>query len=102
MPLQAAYGPKGKPYIRQVPWHYNLSHSGDYAALAVSDAPVGIDIQQMRFYQNSLVKRFFAEEETAAYERLILETILGQESRADFFTPSGAVRRLTENCWEPA
>ena len=47
LPLQVAYASKGKPYIRHVPWHYNLSHSGDYVALVISDAPVGIDIQQI-------------------------------------------------------
>jgi len=70
LPLQVAYGPRGKPYIYQVSWHYNLSHSGDYAALAISDASVGIDIQQMRPHRDSLVKRFFSEEEAAAYENL--------------------------------
>lgn len=69
LPLQAAYEPRGKPYIRQVPWHYNLSHSGDFAALAVSDAPVGIDIQQVRPYRESLVKRFFSQEEADAFEK---------------------------------
>lgn len=67
-PLAVAYEPKGKPYIRHVPWHYNLSHSGDYVALAISDAPVGIDIQQKRPYMDSLVKRFFSEVEAAVYE----------------------------------
>lgn len=93
LPLQAAYGPKGKPYICQVSWHYNLSHSGDYVALAISDVPVGIDIQQMRPYRDSLVKRFFAEEEAAAYENLLPENISGRkraegqqgDSRAAFF-----------------
>lgn len=68
LPLQVAYAPGGKPFIRQVPWHYNLSHSGDYVALAVSDVPVGIDIQQMLPYKESLVKRFFAQEEAAVFE----------------------------------
>ncbi len=71
LPLQVAYASKGKPYIRHVPWHYNLSHSGDYAALAISDVPVGIDIQQKRAYKDSLVERFFSEAETAAYESLL-------------------------------
>lgn len=71
-PLAVAYEPKGKPYILHVPWYYNLSHSGDYVALAISDAPVGIDIQQKRPYTDSLVKRFFSEVEATAYESLFL------------------------------
>lgn len=74
-PLQAAYGHQGKPYIVGVPWHYNLSHSGDYVALAVGDAPVGVDIQQMRPCRDSLVKRFFSEEEAAVYESLTVSEI---------------------------
>lgn len=71
LPLQVAYESKGKPYICYVPWHFNLSHSGDYVALAIGDAPVGIDIQQKRAYKDSLVKRFFSEVEIAAYESLL-------------------------------
>lgn len=71
--LQVAYEPQGKPYIADVPWHYNLSHSGDYVALAVGDVPVGIDIQQMQPYGDSLVRRFFSEEEAAAHERFKVE-----------------------------
>lgn len=73
-PLTAAYESKGKPYISHVSWHYNLSHSGDYVALAISDAPVGIDIQEKRPYTDSLVKRFFSEAEAAAYESLLPAT----------------------------
>lgn len=75
LPLQAACEPRGKPFIRQVPWHYNLSHSGDFAALAVSDAPVGIDIQQMCPYRESVVKRFFSQEEADAFEKGYFEYI---------------------------
>lgn len=67
-PLAVAYEPKGKPYILHVPWYYNLSHSGDYVALAIGDVPVGIDIQQKRPYTDSLVKRFFSEVEATVYE----------------------------------
>lgn len=38
-------GPYGKPFLPQ--WKYfNLSHSGSEIVLAVSDAPIGIDIEQ--------------------------------------------------------
>ena len=78
-PLAVDYGPKGKPYILHVPWYHNLSHSWDYVALAVSDAPVGIDIQQIRPYRDSLVKRFFSAEEAAAYENFSSQNIRERE-----------------------
>lgn len=81
-PLAVAYGARGKPHILQVSWHYNLSHSGDYTALAISDVPVGIDIQQMRPYRDSLAKRFFSAEEAAAYEELCTQSA---QEREDFF-----------------
>ena len=40
-------GPNGKPLLANAPrWHFNLSHSRDLAAIAIShDAPVGIDVE---------------------------------------------------------
>jgi 4'-phosphopantetheinyl transferase len=38
----------GKPYLLNHPeFHYNLSHSGRYVVIAVSSAPVGIDVEQI-------------------------------------------------------
>lgn len=54
----------GKPYLLEWPkLHYNLSHSGEYAALAIGSFPVGIDIEKLRYGQEKLVKRFFSQEE---------------------------------------
>lgn len=82
LPLEIAYGPKGKPYIAEEDWHFNLSHSGGYAALAISDAPVGIDIQKIGPYRASLARRFFAAEEAEACERLISSDMPGKEETA--------------------
>lgn len=55
----------GKPYILEQPdLHYNLSHSGDYVALVMSEKAVGIDVEKLREGQTRLVQRFFAEDET--------------------------------------
>jgi 4'-phosphopantetheinyl transferase len=39
------YEERGKPYVVGGP-HFNLSHSGDYALLAIDDGPVGVDVEK--------------------------------------------------------
>lgn len=49
-PLELAYvyGREGKPYFRDLPFYFNLSHSGDYVLCVLSEAEIGADIQQHR------------------------------------------------------
>lgn len=76
-------GPHGKPYLSSPAgtisdsfrpgMYFNLSHSGDYIAMAFSSAaPVGIDIEKVRhnFRAESLVRRFFHPDEFLEYEKL--------------------------------
>lgn len=54
----------GKLYLTEHDGIYvNLSHSGDYAVCAVSDVPVGVDIQHCRECDMKMAKRFFTVEE---------------------------------------
>lgn len=47
--LLVGTGKHGKPYFTKHPEiHFNISNSGEYAALAVSEIEVGIDIQEKR------------------------------------------------------
>lgn len=48
LPLPITVTDRDKPEIKDAPWYFNLSHSKDYAACAVSDAPVGVDIEYFR------------------------------------------------------
>ncbi len=60
-------GVHGKPSFGDAfPLHFNLSHSGAGAALAISDAPVGIDLEghDGRRWEE-LSQRFFSPEEQA-------------------------------------
>lgn len=44
--LETANGENGKPYLVNAPGiYFNMAHSGDYAALAIADEEVGIDIE---------------------------------------------------------
>lgn len=62
-PLDIAAGKDGKPYVADGSFCFNLSHSGSYAACAVSDRPVGIDIQTVVSCSNGVARRCFSEAE---------------------------------------
>ena len=56
--------PLGKPGFSHVPGReFNLSHSGDIAVCAVSDKPIGIDIEALREIRPDAAKRFASAEE---------------------------------------
>ena len=63
LPLEIKCSEKGKPYLESIPVHFSLSHSGDYAACAVSDAPVGMDIEHDVKARETISNRFFSPEE---------------------------------------
>ena len=52
---------RGKPFVAGRPFELNVSHSGDYLAIAFSEAPVGIDIEQIseRTPVDAIAGRFF-------------------------------------------
>ena len=61
-----AEGPYGKPYLPRRPdLHFSLSHSGTRAMCAVSDRPVGCDIQLCAPPDLRIAERFFSAEEQA-------------------------------------
>ena len=63
---EIAYNSQGKPYFlsnREI--FFNISHSSNYVACAISDRPVGIDIEGGRKARQNLAKRFFDESEAS-------------------------------------
>lgn len=61
-----SFNPWGKPALSGGGPCFSLSHSGDYALLAVSDAPLGADIQQVRPVSPGLLRKLARPEELAA------------------------------------
>ena len=54
----------GKPYFPdREDIHFSLSHSGKYIMCAVSDSPVGVDIQKEQKISDRTKKRIFTEKE---------------------------------------
>ncbi len=79
--LRYGYGEHGKPYFQDYPqYHFNLSHSGEYAALAFSDREVGADIQCVRPFQEALARRVLTDEEYGCYRELT-----AARERQDYF-----------------
>lgn len=58
-------GPYGKPYIKDSPVHFNLSHSGSYAACVVSEVECGCDIEKITKADMRVAERFFCPDERA-------------------------------------
>lgn len=62
--LAFGHGENGKPYLSGADgFFFNLSHSGEYAMLAVSDAEVGCDVERIRPADPMLFRRVLTAEE---------------------------------------
>ena len=78
---QVGYGKDGKPFLLERQWKYNLSHSGVWVALGISDAEIGVDIERIRRYHSATARKLFTEE-----EQVLLEQVESEEARNALFT----------------
>jgi 4'-phosphopantetheinyl transferase len=53
----------GKPYVKDAPIHFNISHSGDYVVCAFSEQEIGIDIEQIKEVDLKIAERYFCSSE---------------------------------------
>ena len=67
-PPVLAFGPHGKPFLRDHPRiHFNLSHCARAVLCVVGDAPVGCDVETVEFpLDRDLVRHCCSPEEEAA------------------------------------
>ena len=65
----------GKPYFENHEIEFNISHSGEYLAVAVSEHPVGIDIQGPKAIREGTLKKVVQPQE---------ELLIGEEREKDF------------------
>lgn len=73
------YGEHGKPVLAGFPHiHFNLSHCREAAICVVSDKPVGVDIESIHRYSESLARYVMNDDE--------MEEILHAENSALSFT----------------
>ena len=63
---QLVYGNNGKPYLKNSTMYFNISHSGDYVVLAISNREIGIDIENIERkapYSSKVAARCFTKQE---------------------------------------
>ena len=59
----------GKPFCKNAETEFSISHSGEFAVCAVSEKPVGIDIQKITEYNEKTAERVCSEEELYAIRK---------------------------------
>ena len=81
--LRFSYKENGKPYLTDYPEiHFSMSHSGDYAACAIGDSELGMDIQRHTGWKEGLAERFFTGKEIKLLEEKKAE---GKEAYGELF-----------------
>jgi 4'-phosphopantetheinyl transferase len=63
-------GEHGKPALAGEGVHFNLSHAGERALLAISDQPVGVDVERLRALSNldAMAQRVMSPAELRTYQ----------------------------------
>lgn len=75
-PVQILRSEAGKPYVSGNPCYFSLSHSGELVVCAVSDKPVGVDVERIRTIDQAVATKICTEEEL-----IFLNGIAEQETR---------------------
>lgn len=70
------YSEKGKPYFKEIPLFFSLSHSREYVFCAFSRQELGADIQFQRSgikleAEERIVRRFFSESEQKTWQHCV-------------------------------
>lgn len=60
----------GKPYLKNNPINFNLSHSGHYVIVGISNSLIGVDVESFnpKLNTNSLIRNVLNEEEKIKYQ----------------------------------
>lgn len=57
------YNEYGKPYIKNNPIYFNISHSNDYIVIIISDRECGIDIEKIRPVNYNIIDKMCLDKE---------------------------------------
>lgn len=81
LPIEYTYGAHGKPYFKNYPFYFSISHSGSYVFCVISEQEIGADIQIKAPKVNERVlQHFFSREEKEYWQQCGTK-----EEQRDFF-----------------
>ena len=66
--IEIRHTEKGMPYIEGDLFFISITHSHGFVACAVSDSPVGIDAEKLRYFSEGVARRMFNENEHSFIE----------------------------------
>ena len=84
-PSDWAIGEHGKPYLSGSDLHFSLSHADGLCAAAISDRPIGLDVERIRPLRPALLPRFCTPDEISLCEgdpELAVKIWTAREARA--------------------
>lgn len=76
----------GKPFAKDLPIEYNISHSGELVVCAVSDSPIGVDIEKMRNIPDTVIRRVCTQREQAYVSEQALDAVQAQKRFFEIWT----------------
>lgn len=91
LPLDIRVTLAGKPQFAEGRYQFSLSHSGRYAACALCDRPVGLDIQVQRPADERFLQRFLSPDE----QRFIHEAADSQAAFCEVWTRKESYLKAT-------
>ncbi|MEY4926652.1 MAG: hypothetical protein RI894_1088 [Bacteroidota bacterium] len=75
----------GKPFLKNSPLQYSISHSGDFVAIVEAAAPCGIDIQMATDTIDRIAHRIMHENDWRELEKHSLDTTLFWSAKEAIF-----------------
>jgi len=71
--LELDYNEFEKPYFKDINIKFNISHTDDVVAVAISDTEIGIDIEKIEDTNHSLIDWVYSKEEQNRFQERLLD-----------------------------